>query len=120
MADYANYLSDTLTKVLKFYLEWSSGELLNEEDVRVQLNTDYDISNMSASELTALISAWQSGGISKKVLFKNLKEGELIDNQTSFEDMEEDIAEEKNTMLQQNIMQQQTIMQSGLADNEQE
>lgn len=120
LADCANYLSDTLTKVLKFYLEWSSGELLNEEDVRVQLNTDYDISNMSASELTALISAWQSGGISKKVLFKNLKEGELIDNQTSFEDMEEDIAEEKNTMLQQNIMQQQTIMQSGFADNEQE
>lgn len=95
LATFANRLSNTLSQVVKQYLEWCSGNEIKQEDVEVRINTDYDVSTMTSQELTSLVSAWQSGGISKRILFENLKEGEIIDATTSFEDMQTEIEDEK-------------------------
>ena len=93
IATFANECSVFFTAVIKDYLEWcNNGELA--DDVTIKINTDFDLSKMDASELASLVSCWQDGGISKKVLFANLKEGEIIPPDITFEDMEQEIAEE--------------------------
>lgn len=99
VATFAMEMSKVFTNALRCLLEWTVGYEIA-EDIKVEINTDYDVVNMSAQELTALVSAWQSGGISKKILFKNLKEGELIPAETEFEEMEEEIQiEQEQNML---------------------
>jgi len=102
IATFCNELSKMFTRMFKDYLEWSSGFEVS-EDFNIQINTDYDVSKMNPSELTALVSLWQSGGISKKVLFQNLQKGEIVDNITTFDDMEQDINIETEENLQKQI-----------------
>lgn len=59
-----------------------------------QINRDFIPTSMTAQELSALVKAWQDGGISKQVLFENLKKGEIIEDTTTFEDEEARIADE--------------------------
>lgn len=117
LATFANNLSIVLKTVLIDYLEWCAETEINPDDIDVQINTDYDVSRMSTQEITALVSLWQSGGLSKRELFKNLKDGEIISNNISFEDMEDEIAEEKEQTLQTNIEEQQQMIQSGVVRN---
>lgn len=98
IATYANECSDIFTQLIRDYLEWTVGNEIS-EDINIRFNTDYDVGTMSPSELTALVSLWQQGGISKKVLFNNLKEGEIIENDLTIEEMEDDIASEKETKI---------------------
>lgn len=93
VAAFANECSDFFTKVITEYLEWCNNKELA-ESVSIKLNTDFDLSRMESSEIAALISCWQSGGISKRVLFDNLKEGEVIPDDKTFEEMEIEIAQE--------------------------
>lgn len=97
LASFANNMSAMFTKMLKIYLEWSKGVELKEDEVSVQINTDYDVSTMSAQELTALVSLWQTGGIAKSDLFRNLKEGEIISADRDFEEMNAEIEEEQKS-----------------------
>lgn len=99
LAEFANNMSYTFEKLLRIYLECSIGQEIPQEEVRVSINTDYDVSTMSPAELTALVSLWQSGGISHKTLFKNLKEGELVDADKTFEDEQAEIDEEQAAKL---------------------
>ena len=94
IATFANECSGIFTKIIKEYLEWTVGHEIT-ETISINISTDYDVGTMSPAELTALVSLWQQGGISKKILFNNLKEGEIIENNITFEDMEDEIAEEK-------------------------
>ena len=48
---------------------------------------------MDSAKLTALVSAWQTGGISKRTLFNNMKRGEIIDNAKTFEEEQQEIEE---------------------------
>lgn len=102
IATFCNELSKMFTNLFKDYLEWSIGEEIT-SDFKISLNTDYDVSTMNPQELTALVSLWQSGGISKKILFKNLQKGEIIDNDVSFEEMEEEISIEQEQNMQKQI-----------------
>lgn len=95
LASFAYELSSALKNIVRIYLEWCTGKEIELNDIDIKVNTDFDVANMTPAELTALVSAWQSGGISKKVLFKNFKEGELIDSATTFEEMELDIENEQ-------------------------
>lgn len=88
--------SEIFTAIIREYLEWTIGREISEE-IKIELPVDFDVVNMSAGELTALVSLWQTKGISKKVLFNNLKDGEIVPNDMTFEEMEEDIANEKET-----------------------
>jgi len=94
VAAFANECSDFFSRALTEYIGWCNNGVLPEEGIRVDLNTDFDLAKMDSSELAALISCWQDGGISKKVLFDNLKEGEIIPADKTFEEMEQEIQEE--------------------------
>lgn len=95
LSNIATNLSIVFTKLLKIYLEWSSGNQLSDEEHKVIFNTDYDVSTMSASDLAAYVGAWQAGAISKKTMFRNLKEGEIVEANKSFEDEQAEIDEEQ-------------------------
>ncbi len=90
VAGIANALSDCLTKALRFMAEWAGigGE------VEYWLNTDLNPAGLSAQELTALISAWTSGAISKRELFAKLQQHEVVDPAKSYDDHEEEVAED--------------------------
>lgn len=110
LASFALEMSKSITHAVKDYLEWSVGYEIQDE-IDITLNTDYDVSNMSPSELTALVSLWQSGGISKRILFENLKDGEVVDGSESFEDMENEITLEREQATIQAAMLNQQIEQ---------
>ena len=95
LASFANNMSQIFSRLLRIYLEWSTGTELKQDDVKVQINTDFDVATMSATELTALVSLWQSGGIAKTDLFKNLKEGEILDADRNLDEMNAEIDEEQ-------------------------
>lgn len=90
VAGIANALSDCLTKALAFMADWAgiSGK------VEYWLNTDINPAGLSAQELTALLSAWQSGAITLEDLFENLQRAEIVDPAKSFDDHREQLAEE--------------------------
>jgi hypothetical protein len=86
----ANAVSQCLTNALRFMAQWAgiSG------DVLYWLNTDLMPTRMTPQELQALLLAWQGGAISKRELFARFQEAEVVDPAKSFEDHEEEIAEE--------------------------
>lgn len=95
LAEFAINLSIIFSKLVRIYLEWSSGKDIAEEDVKVSFNTDYDVSMMSAQQITALVALWQSGGIAKRDLFDNLKDGEILSAERDFNEMNAEIDEEQ-------------------------
>lgn len=108
IATFANEVSKVFNNILYWYLSWSIGYPI-EEEIKIQINTDYDTSTMSPQELTTLVSAWQSGAIDKTILFKNMQKGELIDNSDTFEDMQERIAIEKEQNFQNDLELQKSL-----------
>lgn len=74
LADVAHQVSAAMTRALEWLRDWSgrSGE------VSFRVSTDYVVTRMTAQELQALLSAWQSGAISRETLFWNLQQGELV------------------------------------------
>lgn len=74
LAGLANLVSAAMEKALRIVAEWEgiAGE------IHYKLSTDYTPGGLSAQDLTALVQAWQAGGISWETLFANLKEGEIV------------------------------------------
>ena len=105
LASFANNMSRIFSKLLRIYLEWTTGQEIPQDEVKVQINTDYDVSTMSSAELTALVSLWQSGGIAKSDLFRNLKEGEILDNDRKLDEMNAEIDEEQKSKMPMQIPQ---------------
>lgn len=64
-------------------------------EVVIKINTDYLPSKMTPQELQSLVQAWQAGGISPQTLFNNLKQGEIIAQEVTFEDEQAQISEAK-------------------------
>lgn len=81
-------VSGGLTLALQTYSEWLTG---SDEKVSIELNKDFTGIPLTAPEITALVSAWQSGAISHETLFENFKSGELYDDDDVFEDEQEKI-----------------------------
>jgi hypothetical protein len=48
------------------------------EHISYELNTDFEASMMSATEIQALVAAWQSGAISRDTLLHNFRTGEIL------------------------------------------
>jgi hypothetical protein len=46
--------------------------------VLVQLNEDFSTRGLSSEELTALVSAWQAGAISRETMFELFRRGEVL------------------------------------------
>ncbi|HEV8717595.1 MAG TPA: DUF4055 domain-containing protein [Candidatus Binatia bacterium] len=73
-------------------LAWWSGAVedlssgVGNKDVSVLLNTDIVEQQIDATMLTALVSAWHGGAMSKQTLLYNLKQGEIIPDRVSVEE----------------------------------
>lgn len=84
LANLAQTISLGMTQVLRWFSQWADSQ----EDCLIELNRDFFPVPMSPLQLTALVAAWQTGGISKETLFDNLKQGEVIAADRTFEDEE--------------------------------
>jgi hypothetical protein len=99
LAGIAELISDQLSNMLAFMSVWYGVQ----QDVTVHLNTDFMPIKMTPQELTALVGSWQSGAISKRTLFMNLQEGEVISTDVNFEDEEEEISNATPNLLTESV-----------------
>ena len=99
LAEFANMMSSVLGRMLRIYLSWSTSTDVPQDEVSVKINTDYDVSTMSPQEIATLVSLWQSRGIAKRDLFRNLQEGEVIEADRDFDEMNAEIEEEQGANL---------------------
>ena len=88
LASIAKSISVGLTHVMEWLRDWSNitGE------VKVELNRDFIPNSMTAQDVDVLVKSWQAGAISANVLFENLVAGDIISQETSFDDEQERIA----------------------------
>tara|TARA_Y100000361_G_scaffold152325_1_gene171522 strand:+ start:6529 stop:7962 length:1434 start_codon:yes stop_codon:yes gene_type:complete len=91
-------ISDSISRVLedaiKFAYMWYKGSLDTDvEGIRIEVNKDFNNFKMPAQDMIALMQMWQNGAISKQTMFQNLKQGERIDNEKTFEEEEQEIEE---------------------------
>jgi hypothetical protein len=105
LAAFANRQSKFATAYVNTYLQWCTSK--TEIDMPVGINTDFDISGMTPQELTALVSAWQASGISKRVLFYNLKQGEMTPADYDFDQMQAELEEEAPKPTSINVNKEQ-------------
>ena len=84
----ANTASRAITQALKIIAEW---EGQNPNEVKLELNTDYNLSEMDAQTITALVTAWQTGAIRQEDMFKKLQKGEIIESEISFDDFKNNL-----------------------------
>lgn len=82
LSSIAQTVSIGLTKALGWFAEWAgvSGP------ATIELNRDFYPVPMSAQMLTALIAAWQANGFAYETLFDNLKQGQIIQPDSTVED----------------------------------
>jgi hypothetical protein len=70
-----------IQKALQYMVDWNGGG-----EVSVKLNTDFSSVQVQPHQMTALMSAWQSGAISHETFLWNMKKGEILDPEISIED----------------------------------
>jgi hypothetical protein len=87
LASISQSISISLTHVLEWLRDWSNIT----GDVIVELNRDFVPPTMTAQDLTALVTAWQSGAISSLDLFNQLKQNDIIKPEVTFDDQQEAI-----------------------------
>lgn len=82
-----NLISEGLTRLLRWY-HWWNGETedLSNDEYSYMLNTDFSITRLNPQEIQALMAVWQGGGISQETFFWNLKQGEIIPDERTYED----------------------------------
>lgn len=86
LAGISDAVSRSVEAVVKRLLWWAEGAGTEEPDVTISLNMDFFSMPMDPQLLTALMQAWQSGGISKDTFLWNLKRGEMLPEDTTIED----------------------------------
>ena len=120
LAEIAISLSIVFTQLLRMYLEWSTGTDIKQENVSVTFNTDYDVSTMNPQQLTALVSLWQNGGIAKSDLFRNLKEGEILEADRNLDDMNAEIDEEQQARMPMQLQNGNSFEEESKKNKEEE
>jgi hypothetical protein len=90
LASVAHSVSKSITRVLEYLRDWGghSGE------VGCEINTDFMPAEMTPEELTAVVDAWQRGGITSAEKFWLLQRGELIRQEKTFEEHEAELEAE--------------------------
>lgn len=77
----AQTVSMGLTRALQIFSDWVSAN----GTVSVELNRDFMPAGLSSQDMAGLVSAWQQGALSSETLFNNLKAGEIIADDVTFE-----------------------------------
>ena len=94
-------LSDSLTHVLRWVYWWNSTEAtpltIIDNAVLMKLNTDFTVTGMVAAQITAVVSAWQAGAISRDTMFDLFRKGEVLPAGRSNEDEQKLLALAKIT-----------------------
>lgn len=88
LASLSMVCSELMTQALKIMADWAgvSGE------PSYTVNREFQLRRLSAQEALAVMQLWQSGAISKEVLFENLQAGGMVSDGREFEDEEERMA----------------------------
>ena len=83
-------ISESLTQVLHWVYWWNSTETLpadlTKAEVTIKLNSDFGIAGLSSQDLTAVVSAWQAGAISRDTMFELFRTGEILPDGRSNQD----------------------------------
>jgi Domain of unknown function (DUF4055) len=82
LSNLAMSASAALSQVLRWAYWWNSTEDLPDhvtnEQVVMELNTDFAMTGMTAQELTAVVGAWQKGAISRDTMLHLFRKGEIL------------------------------------------
>jgi hypothetical protein len=87
LASLAQSASSVVTRAMEWCAMWAGIQAMPS----LVLNTDYLPSGMTSQDVTALVSAWQSGAISKATLYDNLQRGEIARQGVTYEDEEQQL-----------------------------
>jgi hypothetical protein len=72
----------SLTQVLKWAYWWNSTETwpddMTRENVVLELNTDFSTKGLDATEITAMVNAWQNGALSLDSMLDAFRRGEVL------------------------------------------
>jgi len=75
-------VSDSVSQVLRWIYWWNSTEAspetISEDLILLQLNTDFTARGLASDEITAVVSAWQAGAISRETMFDLFRRGEVL------------------------------------------
>ncbi len=82
LASQGKTASSGLRQVLAWFDEWAGGQ--GGESVEFALNDEFLPASLDATELSALVSAWQQGALSPEELFNNLQKGGVIRETTDY------------------------------------
>jgi hypothetical protein len=83
----------SVSKGISRSLGWMSEWAGDKSEVKCEINRDFVPATLTSVDITALVSAWQAGAISQNVLFENLKSGEIIQDDVTFEEEQSRINE---------------------------
>ena len=74
-------VSASVTQILRWAYWWNSTEDspddVTNEQVLVELNTDFSTKGMSAQEIQAVVAAWQANAISRDTMMDVFRRGEI-------------------------------------------
>jgi hypothetical protein len=84
-------VSESLSQVLRWAYWWNSTEDspddVSNEQVALELNTDFSNKGLSSQDLQAIVGAWQAGAISRDTMLDLFRRGEVLaDSRTSEEE----------------------------------
>jgi hypothetical protein len=85
-------ISDSLSQVLRWAYWWNSTEECPEdvsnEQVALELNTDFTSKGLTSQDLQSVVAAWQAGAISRDTMLDIFRRGEVLpESRTSEEEM---------------------------------
>ncbi len=82
LANIGGNVSESLTQVLRWAYWWNSTEEtpddVTNEQVLVELNTDFSTKGLSAQDIQAIVAAWQAAAISRDTMLDLFRRGEVL------------------------------------------
>ena len=101
LTNVVNMVEAGIERALRIASEWVTGR---PDDVEFKINRDWVETMMDPQTLTALVKAWQAGGMSHQTLYENLQSGEIAPVDRTYEE-EKDLIEEEGGDLGAGINQ---------------
>jgi len=83
-------VSASVTQILRWAFWWNSTEEspddVTNEQVLVELNTDFSTKGLSAQEIQSIVAAWQANAISRDTMTALFRRGEILPEGRSAEE----------------------------------
>jgi hypothetical protein len=75
-------VSESLSQVMRWAYWWNSTEEnpddVSDEQVALELNTDFSSKGLTSQDLQAIVSAWQAGAMSRETMLDLFRRGEVL------------------------------------------